>query len=432
MLRASLTAVDAGRLVRTALAAPDVARALELANAVDVIAAGKAAGPMLSAFVAAAPRPPRQAVGMAAEPAPVLPPGVRWHRTVHPVPDERSVAAARDALEVATAARAGDLLVVLLSGGASSIMALPVEGVTLADKQKTSKHLLSLGAEIHHLNTVRKHLSGIKGGRLAAAHAGRTLTFALSDVVGDDLSSIGSGPTVPDGTTYADALAVLDEYGGRGEYPRAVIEHLERGASGGVPETPKSSDARLANAAATVIGGIRTAMNGARAAAESLGYDVHMIDTPITGEASVAAGDLLEYVTRIPGLRSGMSSGGSAGTVAGRCIISGGETTVRTAGTGKGGRNQEFALALARGLERLGPRVVAASVGTDGVDGPTDAAGAIVDSTTVQRAGAAGVADIGRYLREHNSYIVFNQLGDLIRTGPTGTNVGDLQVILIS
>jgi hydroxypyruvate reductase len=175
-------------------------------------------------------------------------------------------------------------------------------------------------------------------------------------------------------------------------------------------------------------------MNGARAAAESLGYVVHMIDAPITGEASLAARDLLEYVGRIPRLGDRPSSRGSAGSsaVPGLCIISGGETTVRTAGSGKGGRNQEFALAMVRGLERLGGQVAAASVGTDGVDGPTDAAGAIVDSATGERATAAGAGDVERYLREHNSYLFFDQLGDLIRTGPTGTNVGDLQVILTS
>ena len=400
---------------------------MQTAAAVDVIAAGKGAGPMLAAFMAAAPCPVRRAIGMAAEAAPALPPGVRWHRTAHPVPDERSVAAAREALEVAAAAGADDLLLVLLSGGASSIAALPVEGVTLADKQRTSAQLLSLGAEIQDLNTVRKHLSGIKGGRLAAAHAGGTVTLALSDVVGDDLSSIGSGPTVPDPTTYTDALAALDRYGGRAAFPVAVVDHLVRGAGGGVSDTPKPGDPRLARSTATVIGGIRTAMHGARAAAESLGYVVHVIDKPITGEASVAAGDLLEQVERVLRLGSHASPPSPADRL---CFISGGETTVRTAGSGKGGRNQEFALALARGLDHLGRRVVAASVGTDGVDGPTDAAGAIVDSTTIQRASDAGAGEIERYLRAHDSYLFFDQLGDLIRTGPTGTNVGDLQVLL--
>ena len=410
--------------------APEVERALRGAAAVDVIAVGKAAAPMLGACVEAAPHSLRHAIGMSAQDAPALPPRARWHRTAHPVPDERSVAAARDALDIAAAAGREDLLVLLLSGGASSIMALPVDGVTLADKQQTSKQLLSLGAEIHDLNTVRKHLSGIKGGRLAAAHAGRTITLALSDVVGDDLSSIGSGPTVPDPTTYADALAVLDAYGGRSAFPVPVVQHLTRGASGAVPESPKPGDPRLARSHATVIGGIRTAMNGARAAAESLGYVVHMIDEPVTGEAVVAARSLLEYVGRLPRVGHDPSTRGPANLSAGLCIISGGETTVRTSGSGKGGRNQEFALALARGLEQLGPHIVAASVGTDGIDGPTDAAGAVVDSTTVARAIAAGAGDVERYLREHNSYLFFDLLGDLIRTGPTGTNVGDLHVLL--
>ena len=407
-------------------------RALRAASAVDVIAAGKAAAPMLGTFVAAAPHSLRHVIGMAAQDAPALPPRARWHRTVHPVPDERSVAAARDALDTAAAAGRDDLLVVLLSGGASSIMALPVDGLTLADKQQTSKQLLSLGAEIHDLNTVRKHLSGIKGGRLAAAHAGRTITLALSDVVGDDLSSIGSGPTVPDRTTYADALAVLDAYGGRRAFPAPVVQHLTRGASGAVPESPKPGDPRLARSHATVIGGIRTAMHGARAAAESLGYVVHMIDEPVTGDASGAAAHLIRYAGGLPRVGHDPSTRGPADSRTGLCIISGGETTVRTAGSGKGGRNQEFALAMVRGLDRLGGQVAAASVGTDGVDGPTDAAGAVVDSATVTRAIAAGAGDVERYLREHNSYLFFDQLGDLIRTGPTGTNVGDLQVILIS
>jgi hydroxypyruvate reductase len=429
VIRAALDAVDPGRLVRATLTAPDVARAIAQATAVDVVAAGKGAGPMLTAFLAATPRAPRHAVGMAAEPGPTLPPGVRWHRTVHPVPDERSVDAARDALGVAAAAASDDLLIVLLSGGASSIMALPVEGLTLADKQRTSRQLLSLGAEIHHLNTVRKHLSGIKGGRLAAASAGTTLTFALSDVVGDDLSSIGSGPTVPDHTTYAEALGVLDAYGGRAGYPPAIVEHLTRGAAGAVPETPKPGDPRLARSRASVIGSIRTAMDGARRAAESLGYEVHVIEEPVTGEASIAAQVFLKHVGRVPRLGDVPSSRGPATPI---CVISGGETTVRTSGSGKGGRNQEFALALARGLGRVGSRVAAASVGTDGVDGPTDAAGAIVDSTTTRRASDSGAGDIERYLDEHNSYLFFDKLGDLIRTGPTGTNVGDVQVILIS
>ena len=424
MIRAALAAVDAGVLVRATLADPAVVAALTRAAAVDVVAAGKGAGPMLAAFLEATPRPVRRAIGMAAQPAPPLPAGVRWHQTVHPVPDERSVSAARDVMETAKAAAEDDLLVLLLSGGASSIMALPAGDITLADKQQTSTLLLSLGAEIHDLNTVRKHLSGIKGGQLAAAHRGRVLTFALSDVVGDDLSFIGSGPTVPDPTTHADALAILEAYGGWDRYPHAVVRRLVGGAASEIPETPKPGDPRLARSEASVIGSIRTAMNGARVAAESLGYVVQMINDPVTGEARDAARELVGRVRRVADNPSTRRPAG------GLCVIAGGETTVRTSGSGKGGRNQEFALALARDLESLGARAAAASVGTDGVDGPTDAAGAIADNTTARRAADGGL-EIDRYLDEHNSYLFFDKLGDLIRTGPTGTNVGDLQVILV-
>jgi glycerate 2-kinase len=421
IVRAALTAADAGALVRDALATADVSRTLRAARAVDLIAVGKAAAAMLAAGVTI-PVPLRHVIGAAGESVDRFPPGARWYTTAHPVPDERSVAAADDVLGVARAADERDLLVVLLSGGASSLMALPAGGVTLDDKQQTSKRLLELGAEIHELNTVRKHLSSIKGGWLAAAHAGSTLTLALSDVVGDDLSSIGSGPTVGDATTFRDALAVLDAHGGREVYPGSVVDRLTRGAAGDVAETPKPGDQRLRRSTARVIGGAWTAVGGARAAASSLGYMVHVLDRPVTGEARHAARDLLHTAADV--VKSNPASP--------ICIVSAGETTVRTTGSGKGGRNQELTLALARQLDTIGETVVAASVGTDGIDGPTDAAGAIVDSTTLARAEAADIGPPERYLEDHNSYIFFDELGDLIRTGPTGTNVGDLQIILVS
>ncbi|MBI3049985.1 MAG: DUF4147 domain-containing protein [Acidobacteria bacterium] len=418
MIRAALGAVEPRRLVQEAVAAPDVERLLRAADAVDVIAAGKAAGAMLQALRAAAPVPLRRELGIGVRAPAQLPAGTRWHDSAHPVPDGRSVAAARDALALAAAAGDRDLLVVLLSGGASSMMALPGGGVTLAEKQQTSATMLQLGAEIHDLNTVRKHISGIKGGQLAAATRGATLTLALSDVVGDDLSAIGSGPGVADETTFADAIAALERYGGRGRYPAAVVTRLTRGAAGAIPETPKPGDPRLARAEARVVGGSRTAVDGARAAAEGLGYVVHVIEPPITGEARVAAHTL-------------MATARTAHLSPPFCVVAGGETTVRTTGSGKGGRNQECALAMARELDMLGTVVVAASVGTDGIDGPTDAAGAIVDSTTLARAEAADIGPPERYLEEHNSYVFFDELGDLIRIGPTGTNVGDVQVILV-
>lgn len=405
--------------MRQALAAPDVDRRLRAAAAVDVIAAGKAAGPMLAAFCAAVRPTIRHALGIGTGPAPSLPPGVRWCTAAHPVPDARGVAAARAALDVAAGVGERDLLVVLLSGGASAAMTLPADGITLADKQQTSAELLRHGAEIHDLNAVRKHLSAIKGGRLAASAAGGTLTLALSDVVDDDLSAIGSGPTVADETTFADALDALERYGGRARYPAGVVGRLTRGAAGAIPETPKPGDPGLARAEARVIGGYRTAVAGARLAAESLGYAVHTLEHPIVGEARAAAHALIAAAS---------AQVGQAGPL---CIVAGGETTVRTAGSGKGGRNQECALAMARELDALGAAVAAASVGTDGIDGPTDAAGAIVDSTTLARAEAADIGPPERFLEEHNSYVFFDELDDLIRTGATGTNVGDLQVILV-
>jgi len=419
VVRAGLAAVDAGRLVREALAVSDVARRLHAAPALDVIAVGKASGPMLAAFVAAAPSSLRGAIGIGEAPPAELPPGVRWHPGAHPVPDARSVAAARAAFRVAAAVRDGELLVVLLSGGASAMMALPSDDITLADKQQTSAELLRRGAEIHDLNAVRKHLSAIKGGQLAAACGGSTLTLALSDVVGDDLSAIGSGPTVGDGTTFRDALAVLQRHGGEARYPPAVVSRLTRGAAGALRETPKPGDPRLARSDARVIGGCRSALDGARAAAERLGYAVHVIDDPVTGEARVAAHGLIAAAKTY------------AGSAPRLCIVAGGETTVRATGDGKGGRNQECALAMARELDALGAAVVAASIGTDGIDGPTDAAGAIVDSATLARAEAADIGPPERALEEHNSYVFFDELNDLIRTGPTGTNVGDLQIILV-
>jgi hydroxypyruvate reductase len=275
-------------------------------------------------------------------------------------------------------------------------------------------------ADIHELNTVRKHLSAIKGGQLAVASNGAVLTLAVSDVVGDDLSVIASGPTVADDSTFAQALDILTLRGGVAAYPSAIVTRLQQGASGALPETPATGDGRLARAMARVIGPQRGAIEGAEAAARGLGYYVHVMREPVTGEARETA---VEHATRVA----------AAGETLPRplAVVSSGETTVTVRGTGKGGRNQEFALALAGALDRIGDDVAAASVGTDGIDGPTDAAGAIVDSQTMRRAQAAGL-DANRFLNDNNSYTFFERLGDLIITGPTATNVGDLQVILVA
>ncbi len=375
---------------------------------------------MLNALGAGSSAPVRQMLGIGPARPAVVPSGAEWQEARHPLPDEGSVAGARRALEIARGAESGDLLLVLLSGGGSALMALPADGISLEEKQQTARLLMEHGADIYELNTVRKHLSAIKGGQLAAASRGSVLTLAVSDVVGDDLSVIASGPTVADDSTYSQARAVLEGRGGEQLYPPAVVDRLRRGADGAVPETPKSGDPRLARAAARVIGPQRGAIDGARRAAEALGYHVHVVREPVPGVARTAA---VEYVHRVAGAAGVMRRP--------LCVISSGETTVTVRGSGKGGRNQEFALAMAPLLARLGGEVTAASLGTDGIDGPTDAAGAIVDPSTFARARAAGLAAPQQYLDDNDTYTFFDALGDLIKTGPTCTNVGDLQVILV-
>jgi glycerate 2-kinase len=350
-----------------------------------------------------------------------LPPSTIWYDAGHPLPDGGSVAGAHRALDLARASGERDLLLVLLSGGGSSLMALPAPEVPLEAKQRTARILMEQGADIYELNTVRKHLSAIKGGQLALAARGSVLTLAVSDVVGDNLSVIASGPTVPDDSTFAAALEVLARRGGHARYPEPVVARLRRGAGGEVPETPSSDDPRLARAHAHVIGPQRGAIDGARQAAEALGYQVHIVAEPITGEARDAA---RQHIAR--------TAAAVVSIPRPLCVIASGETTVTVTGRGKGGRNQEFAFAMAQSLSALGPQVAAASVGTDGIDGPTDAAGAIVDPTTFTRAAAAGLAAPEDYLTENNTYEFFDRIGDLIRTGPTSTNVGDLQVILVA
>jgi glycerate 2-kinase len=338
----------------------------------------------------------------------------------HPVPGAGSERAGRRALELASSVPPDESLLVLLSGGASAMMAVPAETITLDDKRRTTDRLLKSGADIHALNTVRKHISAIKGGWLAAGAGCPCRTFAISDVVGDDLSVIGSGPTVADPTTFDDALGVLRRFGGLDAFPASVVARLRSGRDHAVPETPKPHDLRLAKAFSTVIGGRGEAMNGAVREAESRGYHVIRIADPVVGEARTAA---------VEHLRAAVARVAGAGRPA--CIVSSGETTVHVTGGGRGGRNQEFALAAVEPLALLGTPAMVASVGTDGIDGPTDAAGAFADSTTAERARVAGIDTPAHHLADNNAYEFFSALGDLIRTGPTNTNVGDIQVILV-
>lgn len=418
-MRAAVAAVDAGVCVRRRL--PDVVPEVLEDGRWHVIAAGKAAGAMLAAALDVVPRPPHAALCVSNQPATGLPDYVEVAVGGHPVPSASSVAAGHRALEIATATADADVLLVLLSGGASALLAAPAGGISLADKQAVTQRLLRAGADIYALNAVRKHLSMTKGGRLAAAAPARTLCLAVSDVVGDDPSVIGSGPTVGDPSTFGDALDVLDRFGGRQAYPGPVVAWLEAGARTGAHESPKPGARELARARLHVISGAAEARQGARAEAQRLGYRVLLHEDPIVGEARVVSVAHLQRA--VAAAKPGAAP---------LCVVSAGETTVTVTGQGRGGRNQEFALAAVEPLAGFGRPIVVASVGTDGIDGPTDAAGALADPTSLGRAAAAGLPRPDAVLAENDSYRFFAGIGDLVMTGPTGTNVGDIQVILIA
>lgn len=388
-----------------------------------VVAAGKAASEMASAFVSEEARAGVR--GLVASPQAGTAAGnLEWFDVGHPVPTAGSVAAGRRALALAAGLGPDEVMVLLLSGGASAGLAVPIDGLTLEDKSAVTSVLLRAGVAIDGLNCVRKHLSAIKGGRLAVAAGGRVLTLAISDVVDpepDDPTVIGSGPTTPDPTTFAEALAICRAAGGTGTLPRLALDALERGARGELAESPKPGDARLAGASYHLIGSRRDAVGGAARKARELGFSVSVIDEPVTGEARRAGEGYVRTIARLAYEQPRPL-----------CIVSAGETTVQVTGGGRGGRNQEFALATAFHLVRRFPDAVIASVGTDGIDGPTDAAGALVDTTTPARAAERGLRRPEHYLAANDSYTFFDALGDLIRTGPTDTNVGDLQVALIA
>ncbi len=383
-----------------------------------IVAVGKAAAPMAAAFMAVPHLSIQQAVAIGTHIDVALPDGLEWIESSHPFPDARSETAGRRALTVAQEVHSGEVLVILLSGGASALMTSPIAGISLDDKVTTTRLMMNAGADIHALNTVRRHLSRVKGGRLAAACIGTTITLALSDVVGDDLNTIGSGPGVADATTWSDASAALARFGGSDHLP-SVQAVMRRGVAGELPDTPKAGHGSLSRASAKVIGGRLDAMAGARAAAEARGYAVMTIEDPIVGEARVAGPAWLQRVGEM-----------TRGVPKPVCVISGGETTVRVTGDGQGGRNLEFVLSIAGALAGQGA-IAAVSIGTDGVDGSSGVAGAVVDSTTVARAAAARLEAPGHYLATNNSVAFFRPLDDVIRLGRTHTNVGDLQVIVI-
>ncbi len=341
----------------------------------------------------------------------------------HPLPDARGRQAAAEVEALVRGRRPEDIVVVLLSGGASALLPAPVAGVTLADKAAVTTQLMRAGAGIFELNTVRKHLSRLKGGSLARAAApARLVALVLSDVVGDDLSTIASGPTVPDPTTYADALRILDDRGLRAVVPASVRRHLEAGLRGEAAETPKPGDPIFRRARTRVIGGNRLSVAAAAREARRQGLRPLVLTTRLEGEAREAARVLVSV------LRECVESGQPAAPPV--CLLAGGETTVTVRGEGRGGRNQEMAVAGAALLASFPAEAVVACLATDGIDGASEAAGGVADRTSLARARALGLAPVEEFLARSDSSGFLAPLGDLIVTGPTGTNVVDLAVLL--
>jgi glycerate 2-kinase len=341
--------------------------------------------------------------------------GIDVWEAAHPLPDTRGLAGAAEALRVARSARSGDLLLCLLSGGASALWPSPAPGVTLEELRAATRALLRSGAPIAEVNAVRKHLSRIAGGGLARAAApARLVTLAVSDVVGGGVDAIGSGPTCADASTFADALEVV-----RGRdlrVPSAVLGHLQAGALGERAETVKAGDPVLARASLHVVASVRDALAGAAREAARLGYPPRIVSDEVVGEAREVAGWIAGVVREASG----------SGPLA---LLFGGETTVTVRGGGVGGRSQELALALALALGGV-DRYAALAAGTDGIDGPTPAAGGFADAGTVERGRRAGM-DAEDALRQSDAHRFLHASGDLLVTGPTGTNVNDLVVVLV-
>lgn len=340
----------------------------------------------------------------------------------HPVPDERGLDAAREIHRLAASADRETLVIGLISGGGSALLPLPVDGVSLADKQETTRVLLACGATIHQINAIRKHLSQIKGGGLArAVYPGTLVTLILSDVVGDDLDSIASGPCVPDSRTFADCQAILEEYAIVERVPVSVSDYIRAGVAGKVPETPKADEEFFRATRNLVVASNLDALRAAQDKALDLGYQTLLLSSRMEGETRELAATHMAIAREIELHDLPLTKPA--------CLLSGGETTVRIQGSGKGGRNQEFVLAAA--LHGLGMEgCVVLSAGTDGTDGPTDAAGALADSATLQRAAALGL-DPHAFLADNDSYRFFERLDDLLKTGPTRTNVMDVRIILV-
>jgi len=389
---------------------------------VAVVAVGKAAVPMARAAEEALAERLDEGLAVSTAAEGTLD-RVRLITASHPVPDARGLAAAAEVESLARRLGPRDLLLVLLSGGASALLPSPAEGVSLEDKARTTTLLLRAGATIHETNAVRKHLSRLKGGGLARAAApARVVTLVLSDVVGDDLSTIASGPTVPDPTTFADALAVLQRREILDDVPAPVRERLLAGARGEVKETPKPGDAAFRRVATRIVGSNRLSIEAAAGEARRQGLRPLVLTTRLEGEAREAARVLVAV------LRECVESGRPEAPPV--CLLAGGETTVTVRGEGQGGRNQEIAVAAAQALDGFPVPAVVASLATDGIDGASEAAGGIADDTSAARAASLGLAPAAAFLAASDTRNYLGPLGDLVVTGPTGTNVVDVAVLL--
>jgi len=345
---------------------------------------------------------------------------VRIQEAGHPVPDQAGIDGSLAIVDILEQAGANDLVICLISGGGSALMSLPMQPVSLADMQTLTSQLLAAGATINEINAIRKHLEQLKGGRLAQlAQPAAVLSLILSDVVGNPLDVIASGPTVPDTSTYRDAWAIIERYGLAQEIPGTIAKVLRSGCDGGRPDTPKPGDPALERAQNVIIASNSLAADAARLKAEELGLNTLFLTSYLQGEAREIAQVLVAIAREIRD--SGLPVPAPA------CVILGGETTVTLRGKGKGGRNQEMALAAALAMEGLDDCLIAC-LATDGTDGPTDATGGVADGTTVRRGQDLGL-DAHAHLGKNNAYPYLAAISDLLMTGPTQTNVNDLALI---
>ena len=347
---------------------------------------------------------------------------IKVYEAGHPLPDENGVRGTEEVINLLKEADRNTLVVCLISGGGSALLVSPYSGITLQEKQKATELLLKAGADIFELNTVRKHISEVKGGRLAEiAYPARVISLILSDVIGDRLDVIASGPTAPDKTSYRDAVRIIERYRLRDAMPRSIMDTLARGIKGLVPEMPKESSPVFQRVENIIVGSNKKAIDAVRERAVTLGFETSVVSTEIQGEARFIGKWLAKKAMELKASRVSDDK---------ICLISGGETTVTVRGKGTGGRNMELALSFAMEIEGKSG-ITFLSAGTDGTDGPTDAAGAVVDGETVPKARALGM-NPEEYLENNDSYHFFEKADGLFITGPTGTNVMDIQITFLN